>query len=137
MYSFLPTRHLSNVDIDKLLNVHFSSKKLLTVTAVRPPARFGELNISGDGHVASFVEKPQLQTGWINGGFMVCNKSVINYIEDESEMFEREPISRLISDSQVHAHQHSGFWQCMDSKRDYDYLNELWNAGDAPWKTPH
>ncbi|MDC3200261.1 glucose-1-phosphate cytidylyltransferase [Porticoccaceae bacterium] len=123
---------ISNVDINELVNHHDKLKKLLTMTAVRPPARFGELTIE-NGTVTNFEEKPQLHDGWINGGFFVCENKVLDYLTGDQEMFEREPMEKLCVENQISAYQHEGYWQCMDSKKDYDKLNGLWNDGNAPW----
>ena len=122
---------VSDVPIDKLLKHHFESKKIATVTAVRPTARFGELDIS-NGLVASFREKSQMDAGWINGGFFVLDPKVFDFINNENVMFEREPIERLARSGELAAYLHDGFWQCMDSKRDKEYLENLWDSG-APW----
>ena len=106
---------------------------MLTITAVRPPARFGELSINSDSSITSFKEKPQLKHGWINGGFMVANKKILDFIKDDNEMFEREPLNRLVEIDQVNAYKHNSFWKCMDSKRDHDYLELLLKSGKAPW----
>ena len=123
---------VADVDITATINLHRESDKLITMTAVRPAARFGELDIN-DNVVASFEEKPQLQQGWINGGFFVCHPDVINYIDGDHEMFEREPLQRIIKGKGIAAYKHEGFWQCMDSKRDHEKLNEIWDSGLAPW----
>ncbi len=123
---------VSDVNIKNLLNFHIANKKLMTVTAVRPPARFGELELAGN-NVISFEEKPQMQKGWINGGFFVVEPEFINYIKDDSIMLEREPMSKITSEKQLVAFKHNGFWQCMDTKREYDNLNALLRSGDAKW----
>ncbi|EMS85289.1 glucose-1-phosphate cytidylyltransferase [Leptospira noguchii] len=124
---------LSNVDIKSLVQFHKSHGKLATITAVRPPVRFGELSIV-DNRVIQFQEKPQAGEGWINGGFFVLEPKVIDYISDDTVMFERAPLERLASDGQLMAYQHSGFWQCMDTLRDKQTLEELWLQNKAPWK---
>jgi glucose-1-phosphate cytidylyltransferase len=123
---------VSNVDINEVVNHHDKLKRLLTMTAVRPPSRFGELFIE-NGAVRNFEEKPQLNDGWINGGFFVCENKVLDYITGDHEMFERDPMEKLCVENQISAYQHAGYWQCMDSKKDYDKLNQLWNDGNAPW----
>ena len=123
---------VADVDIEETIKLHKKSDKLLTMTAVRPSARFGELVIE-DNSVESFEEKPQLDQGWINGGFFVCNAGVMEHIEGDHEMFEREPMQRIMSNGGMSAYKHEGFWQCMDSKRDYEKLNEIWSKGSAPW----
>ena len=125
---------VSNVDLDKLLEFHKSHGKLCTVTAVRPPARFGHLVFNGD-LVSSFTEKPQTAEGWINGAFFVCEPGVFDYIEGDSTHFEREPMEGLARDGQLVAYRHEDFWQCMDTLRDKVKLQGLWDSGDAPWVT--
>ena len=125
---------VSNVDLDRLLEYHRSHGKLATVTAVRPPARFGHMVFS-DGQVVEFSEKPQTQEGWINGAFFVCEPGVMDYIDDDQTQWEREPMERLARDGQLMAYRHESFWQCMDTLRDKRLLQELWDGGTAPWKT--
>jgi glucose-1-phosphate cytidylyltransferase len=125
---------LSNVDINALLAHHRSHGKCATVTAVRPPARFGVLKIDNKTRlVKNFGEKPQLSEGWINGGFFVFEPEVFNYLDDEHEPIEGRPLKRLAADGQLSAFQHEGFWQCMDTLRDVRYLEYLWNNNQAPW----
>jgi glucose-1-phosphate cytidylyltransferase len=124
---------VSNVNIRDLVAFHRSHGKLATVTAVRPPARFGGLSMNGD-HVTSFVEKPQIGEGWINGGFFVLEPEVLEYIDDDRTVFEREPLERLASDGQLVAYRHDDFWQCMDTVRDVRLLRSLWDGGEPPWK---
>ena len=109
-------------------------QKLLTLSAVHPPARFGELSISEENLLNSFEEKPQMQNGWINGGFFIANKKIIEFIENDDEMFERQPIQRLIDKGEVNIYKHSGFWKCMDNRRDKEQLTQIWESGKAPWK---
>ena len=124
---------VSNVDLTKLLAFHRSHGKLATMTAVRPPARFGGIRFDGDA-IAHFEEKPQLGEGWINGGFFVLEPEVRNYIEEgDASIFEREPLERLASEGQLMAYRHEGFWQCMDTLRDVQMLENLWQSGQAPW----
>lgn len=123
---------MSNVDINALLEFHQNHGRLATMTAARPVARFGELEIS-NGQVASFEEKPQLQSGWINGGFFVFEPGFFDFIPDQNVMLEREPLGGATSEGQVMAFQHEGFWQCMDTKRDMETLRSLWDSGEAPW----
>jgi len=124
---------VSTVDLDELLAFHRSHGKLVTLTAVRPPARFGHLEIT-DGVITEFSEKPQTGEGWINGAFFVCEPGVFDYIEGDDTQFEREPLENLAKDGELMAYQHGGFWQCMDTIRDRKYLQELWDQGQAPWK---
>lgn len=123
---------VANVDISALLEFHRRKERLATLTAVRPVARFGELSIES-GVVSRFEEKPQLVSGWVNGGFMVLEPSVFDYIPDQNVMLEREPLENISSQGELAAFQHEGFWQCMDTKRDLDYLQNLWSSGTAPW----
>ena len=102
------------------------------MTAVRPPARFGELDIEGD-KVIKFEEKPQLQKGWINGGFFVFERSFFDLINDDSTMLEREPMIALTKTNNLNAFKYEGFWQCMDTKRDRDFLEDMWNKNNRPW----
>jgi len=127
---------LANIDIDALVSFHRSHGKVATVTAVRPPTRFGELEIRSEARVASFQEKPRLDGGWINGGFFVLEPTIFDYISGENIMFEREPLSSLAEEGELMAYFHNGFWQCMDTKRDHDQLERLWHGGAAPWLIP-
>jgi glucose-1-phosphate cytidylyltransferase len=124
---------VSTVDLRELLAFHRGHGKLATVTAVRPPARFGRLEMEGN-LVVSFKEKPQMSEGWINGAFFVLEPGIFDYIDNDLTHFEREPLERLAEDGQLMAFRHSGFWQCMDTVRDKVRLEELWESGDAPWK---
>ena len=123
---------VSNIDLSKLLQFHKSHGKIATVTAVRPPVRFGELIIDNNNKVEEFAEKPQAGKGWINGGFFIFNKEIFNYIENDSIMLEREPLERAAQMGKLSAYKHDGFWQCMDTKRDHENLEKLWEQG-APW----
>ena len=126
---------LCDVDINKVLEFHRAHGKLMTVTSVRPSSRFGILEIAGDDRVESFFEKPQLD-GWISAGYFVCNRKVFDYIEnDDSITFERGPMERLAHEGQLVAYKHDGFFFAMDTYREYQYLNEIWSEGKAPWKT--
>lgn len=124
---------VSDVDVRALLKFHEQKGKLATITAVRPPARFGGLVIE-DALVSSFEEKPQIGEGWINGGFMVFEPEIIDYIEGDSTILERDPLERLAAEGQLAAYQHENYWQCMDTVRDLSALRELWESGAAPWK---
>jgi glucose-1-phosphate cytidylyltransferase len=123
---------LSDVNFTDLIHFHRNHGKLMTVTAVRPIARFGELSMDSD-LVTSFEEKPQVNKGWINGGFFVCQPDLLDYISDDKTVLEREPLENLSKEQQLMAFQHHGFWQCMDTKRDKDHLEELWASKEAPW----
>ena len=124
---------LSDININKLLDFHISNKKIITVSAVHPSARFGELHLEGD-RVISFKEKPQLQSGWINGGFFVIEPEFYNFINKQDVMLEREPLEAAAMKSELYAFKHEGFWQCMDTRRDHHLLETLWQSNDAPWK---
>jgi len=123
---------LSDVPIDKLIEFHQSHGKSVTMTAVRPNARFGELEID-KGLVVAFKEKPQLHSGWINGGFFVCEPEFILEIPNQNVMLEKEPLETVTLKGQLRAYQHQGFWQCMDTKRDMDMLQSMWDKGNPPW----
>lgn len=125
---------VANVDVNKLLEFHKSHGKLVTMTAVRPSARFGELTIEGT-NITSFQEKPQLHEGWINGGFFVIEPKFFNYIDGDITLLEREPLERVAREGELMAYKHEEFWQCMDSKRDLELLESLWQSGHAPWVT--
>ena len=124
---------VANIDITELVEFHRRHGRLATITAVRPPARFGGLSFDGD-RVAGFEEKPQIGEGWINGGFFVLEPGVIDYIDADETIFEHEPLERLAADGQLVAWQHDRFWQCMDTLRDVRLLEGLWESGAAPWK---
>lgn len=123
---------VSDIDIHKLFDFHRSHGKHVTVTAVRPSARFGELKIT-DNQITSFSEKPQIDQGWINGGFFVMEPEFLKCISDDSTILEREPLEYMASVNQLMAFKHDGFWQCMDSKRDRDYLNSIASSSSIPW----
>lgn len=124
---------LGDVDLDKLLDFHKSHKKVLTVTGVRPPGRFGEIT-SENGLVRSFNEKPQVTGGMISGGFFVANRRIFNYLnDDEGLVFEEGPIKKLINDEELMVFRHDGFWQPMDTHREFLLLNSLLKGGGAPW----
>lgn len=125
---------VARVDIPALIAFHRAHGKLATVTAVRPPARFGRLEIHGDA-VTHFDEKPQLGEGWINGGFFVLEPGVLDYISGSDTVWEREPLERLAEDGQLMAFRSEDFWQCMDTLRDKRLLSQLWDDGLAPWAT--
>jgi glucose-1-phosphate cytidylyltransferase len=124
---------VADVDIGALLELHRRNGKLATVTAVRPPARFGGLVFEGE-LVREFSEKPQIGEGWISGGFFVLEPAVLDYIEGDETLFEREPLERLAREGQLAAYRHEGFWQGMDTLRDLRLLEQLWQSGQAPWK---
>jgi glucose-1-phosphate cytidylyltransferase len=124
---------VANVNIKKLIDFHNSHGKIATVTAVRPSARFGNLIIDDNSEIKEFVEKPQVGEGWINGGFFVFNSEIFNYIDGDGCILEREPLERLAKEGQLVAYKHDGFWQCMDTIRDRDYLNSLSEQDILPW----
>jgi glucose-1-phosphate cytidylyltransferase len=124
---------VSNVNIPALLDFHKKQKTLVTLTAVRPPARFGQMTIEDD-RVVQFIEKPQIGEGWINGGFFVLEPGIKKYIEGDQTAWEFESLEQLAAEGQVSAFQHEDFWQCMDTVRDVHLLNKLWQEGNAPWK---
>lgn len=124
---------VADIDIQKLVDFHHSHGKLATVTAVRPPARFGGLIMEND-QVVSFAEKPQTGEGWINGGFFVLDRRVLDYIEGDQQPWEGAPMERLTREGQLMAYRHEGFWQPMDTLRERNLLDEMWNSGQAPWK---
>jgi len=123
---------VGNVDIAALLAFHRSHGRKATVTAVRPPARFGDLVMEGEA-VTHFAEKPQGGEGWISGGFFVFERSVLDYIEDDSTILERKPLERLAAEGNLMAYHHYGYWQPMDTLRDKNHLESLWASGSAPW----
>jgi glucose-1-phosphate cytidylyltransferase len=124
---------VGDIDIGRLMALHKKHGRLATITAVRPPARFGALVFDGD-RVASFSERPQVGEGWINGGFMVLEPRVMDYIEGDDTILERGPLERLAQDGQLAAYRHEGFWQPMDTLREKQLLENLWQSGKAPWK---
>ena len=123
---------VADIDIDALIKFHKSHRKMVTVSAVHPGARFGELDMN-KGKVTSFKEKPQTGKGWINGGYFVLEPEVFDLIEGDSTIFEKEPLENAAEMGELMAYQHDGYWQCMDTKRDRDNLEELWQSGNAPW----
>lgn len=125
---------VADVDIGALLQFHKMHGKLATVTTVRPPARFGRIVFEGD-RVIEFFEKPEAGEGWINGGFFVLNSGAIDYIEGDKTIWERDAVERLAHGGQLVGYRHYGFWSCMDTLKEKNYLDELWETGQAPWKT--
>ncbi|MGO9533746.1 MAG: glucose-1-phosphate cytidylyltransferase [Syntrophobacteraceae bacterium] len=124
---------VSNVNMNKLVEFHRSQAKIATVTAVRPPARFGDLTFDGE-MVSAFAEKPQTGEGWINGGFFVLEPEIVNYIDNDDTSFESTPMERLTRENLLVAYRHNDFWQCMDTLRDVHLLENMWAAGNAPWR---
>lgn len=124
---------VADINILSVIEFHNKHKKKITMTAVQPEGRYGSLSITPDGNVSKFLEKPIGDGAWINGGYFVCQPSVLDYIGDRSTVFEQEPLTRLAEEGQLSAYKHSGYWACMDTLRDKIALNELWAKGVAPW----
>jgi glucose-1-phosphate cytidylyltransferase len=124
---------LSNIDLKDLLKFHRAQGRIATLSAVRPPARFGGLIFNGD-LVVKFTEKPQIGEGWINGGFLVFEPGIFKYLEGDKSSLEADAMERLAADNQLVAYKHERFWQCMDTLRDKNLLERLWQTGEAPWK---
>ena len=125
---------VADINITELVDFHKSHGKLATVTTVKPPARFGRIGFDGD-QVRTFAEKPEESEGWINGGFFVLNAKALDYVDGDDTVLEREPIERLARDGQLVGYRHYGFWSCMDTLKEKNMLEELWDSGHAPWKT--
>jgi len=123
---------VADVDMEALLKFHRSHGKMVTVSAVHPGARFGELEMDGN-EVASFQEKPQTGQGWINGGYFIIEPEFFDLIEGDQTILEREPLEKAAEMGELMAYHHDGYWQCMDTKRDRDHLEEMWNSGSPPW----
>jgi len=126
---------VSDVDISETLKFHKSHGKKITMTAIQPEGKFGALKIEEDKKISSFLEKPKGDGAWINGGFFVCEPSVIDSISGDSTVFEKEPLESLAKSGELYSFKHHGFWKCMDTLRDKNQLNEMWNSSSAPWKT--
>ena len=125
---------LSNVNISSLIQFHNEQKKMVTLTAVQPPGRFGSLLLD-NSTVKSFVEKPKGDNSWINGGFLVSETNIFDFIENDSTILEKHTLSTLAKQNQLNAFKHTGFWQPMDTLRDKNYLEDLWSSGNIPWKS--
>jgi len=125
---------VADVDIDKLMAFHKTHGKTVTVTTVQPEGRYGAVDSGDDGKISKFLEKPEGDGSWINGGFFVCEPEVFDYLENDSTIFEREPLEKLAKNGQLYAYRHEGFWKCMDTLRDKTQLNKLWEQGQAKWK---
>jgi glucose-1-phosphate cytidylyltransferase len=125
---------VSNVNIRKLVDYHQAHGKLATMTCVQPAGRFGALTFEPDHRISSFEEKPKGDGGWINGGFFICQPQVLDYITGDDTIFERAPLENLAKDGQLVGYQHNGFWQCMDTIRDKQMLEEKWEGGQPEWK---
>ena len=127
---------VSNVNIDKTIKFHKKNKKLATMTTVQPAGRFGAVNIKNN-LVTEFIEKPRGDGGWVNGGFFVLNKKVLDFIKDDYSIWEKDPLTNLSKKGQLTTYKHRSFWHPMDTLRDKDYLENLWNSGNCPWKLWH
>jgi glucose-1-phosphate cytidylyltransferase len=124
---------VADVDLDRLLTFHRAHGRLATMTAVRPPARYGHIETEGD-RIVDFSEKPQIGEGWINGAFFVLEPGIFDYIDDDGTQWEREPLEQLAKDGELMAYRHHGFWQCMDTPREKHLLEQMWHDDAAPWK---
>jgi len=125
---------VGNVNIGELVNFHRKHNKLCTITSVQPTGRFGALGINSVNEVISFTEKPKGDGSWINGGYFVCNPEIFDYIEGDNTIWEKDPLENLAQNGELMTYKHSGFWRPMDTLKDKQDLNELWSAGQAPWK---
>ena len=125
---------ISDVNIRRLISFHKKNKKIATLTAVRPPARFGSIKIKGNS-VKVFREKSKLDEGWINGGFFIFEPKIFKFIKNDLTFLEKEPLEKISKNKQLVAYKHEGFWHCMDTLRDKNYLEDLWKSKKAPWKT--
>lgn len=125
---------VGDINIKEVVEFHKSNNKLMTLTAIQPLGRYGILNIQDDLSVAGFNEKPKDDNRWVNGGFFVCEPEVLDYIDGDHQMLEREPMEKIAKDNQMQAFKHTGFWHAMDTLRDNQDLNKLWDSGNAPWK---
>lgn len=124
---------LSDINVNELVAFHQAHGKLVTVTAVHPDARFGELKVGDNNQVIKFAEKPQLDQGWINGGFLVMQPEFLEYIEGDDTILEKQPLERAALEGELVSFKHPGFWRCMDTKRDHDSLEQMWKQGNPPW----
>lgn len=126
---------LATIDINASIKSHNAAGKVCTISAVHPAGRFGSLRIDGDGSIHNFSEKPQFEAAYVNGGYMVCDHRIFDYLPgDPNVMLERKPMDDLVRDRQLHSYRHEGFWQPMDTYQEAQFLNEIWAAGKAPWK---
>lgn len=125
---------VSDVDLNELLKYHKNNGKLLTLMGIKPESRFGIMDLSEDGSIVSFREKSRQDSDWINGGFMICSPKVIDHISGDDTTFEREPLEQLAASGEAVCYRHDGFWQCMDTLRDKNRMEEMWESGKAPWK---
>ena len=125
---------VSNVNIHELVDFHKKHGKIATLTAIQPGGRFGVLDIGNENTISKFKEKSKDDGGWINGGFMVLDPKIMDYIDGDATVFEKDPLEHVATEDQLKAYRHDGFWQCMDTMRDKELLERLWKEGDAPWK---
>jgi glucose-1-phosphate cytidylyltransferase len=125
---------VADIDIERLIKFHYENKKLATITAIQPGGRFGVVDINDKNAIRSFAEKAKEDGGWVNAGFMVLEPEIFDIINDESTVFEKEPLEKLASQNNLMAYKHTGFWQCMDTQRDKQRLENLWDNGEAPWR---
>ena len=125
---------VSDIDIGKLVKFHKRNKKIATLTAIQPGGRFGVLDIDSNDSIQNFSEKRKEDGGWINGGFMVLEPEIFDYIEGDDTIFETSPLERLVKQGELNAYKHFGFWKCMDTQRDKGYLERIWESGKAPWE---
>lgn len=125
---------VSDVNIQELLRFHNSHGKKITMSSIQPEGRFGALKIEKDNSVSSFLEKPKGDGAWINAGFFVCEPEVLNYIDNDQTIFESSPLEKLAREGSLYSYKHEGFWKCMDTLRDKNQLNEMWNTNSARWK---
>jgi len=126
---------VSDVNLKELVEFHQKNKKKITMTSIQPDGKFGVLKIEKDNRISNFLEKPKGDGAWINGGFFVCEPSVLDYIEGDKTIFERDPLENLAKAGELFSFKHEGFWKCMDTLRDKNQLNEMWAEGKAPWKS--
>lgn len=125
---------LADINLKEVLNFHKSHGKAVTMTSIQPEGRYGSINISDNNCIDNFVEKPLGDGYWVNGGFLVCEPKVFDYIDDDNTVFEQKPLQKLAEDREIYAYKHKGFWKCMDTLRDKIALNSLWDTNQAKWK---
>jgi glucose-1-phosphate cytidylyltransferase len=133
-FSFTYGDGVTDLDIRKVIENHERSDSIATVTAVRPPGRYGTLELDDNNELTRFAEKPQGSSGWVNGGYFVASPKILDYVDDDQTVFEQKPMNRLSADGELTAYRHSGFWLGMDTLWDKINLNEMWASGKAPWK---
>ena len=126
---------VSDINLAELLAFHKKNNKKITMTSIQPDGKFGALKIENDNRISNFLEKPKGDGAWINGGFFVCEPSVLDYIENDSTVFEGGPLEKLAKEGELYSFKHNGFWKCMDTLRDKNQLNEMWSLGKAKWKS--